>query len=349
VLGLLAVRRGGTPLQQALPGFRWPFSMAVMPPEAAGHVVNRQVSRILALGQVVMAQTTATMHGVQAGDVLTLLGWDGAAHDVVVGLVTGDDVTGGSELMISPTVAQAMGVARPSSVAIWGFRSRAEIDQQLAAHGLVANGIRIRRSWDPPDPDALLSYPEIKSQLGEFQISSSGTSMIQEPGWQAAHIARVSLPIGIHANCHVGIIPALQGALSEVAADGLGDAIDVANTNTYGGCYNVGEISPLGSSTGGFVSRHAWGMAIDMNTIENVEGTPPTMNCDVVRIFRKWGFAWGGNFLQGDGMHFEWVGQRRDQLAYPSRYCPNIVTGAAAATSSPSSGRLLLFADEDGQ
>jgi hypothetical protein len=73
-------------------------------------------------------------------------------------------------------------------------------------------------------------------------------------------------------------------------------------------------------------------MAIDMNTVQNPEGSPPTMNCDVVRIFRKWGFAWGGNFLQGDGMHFEYVGQRRDQLAYPSRYCPNIV-----ATVSPSS------------
>src|SRR5262249_6285371 len=59
VLALLAVRRGGTPLQRAAPGFRWPFSMVVMPPEAAGHVVNRQVARILALGQVVMAQTTA--------------------------------------------------------------------------------------------------------------------------------------------------------------------------------------------------------------------------------------------------------------------------------------------------
>jgi hypothetical protein len=85
-----------------------------------------------------------------------------------------------------------------------------------------------------------------------------------------------------------------------------------------------------------------------MNTVENVEGTPPTMNCDVVRIFRKWGFAWGGNFLQGDGMHFEWVGQRRDQFAYPSRYCPNIVPSGTTSSSS-TDGRLLLFANEDGQ
>ena len=47
----------------------------------------------------------------------------------------------------------------------------------------------------------------------------------------------------------------------------------------------------LGSTTGGFLSRHSWGMAIDMNTVQNPEGSPPTMNCDVVRIFRKWGQA----------------------------------------------------------
>ena len=128
------------------------------------------------------------------------------------------------------------------------------------------------------------------------------------------------------------MIPALQGALNEVAAAGLTAAIDVDNTNSFGGCFHAHEITPLGSTTGGFLSRHSWGMAIDMNTVQNPEGSPPTMNCDVVRIFRKWGFAWGGNFLQGDGMHFEYVGQRRDQLAYPSRYCPNIVT-----TVTPSS------------
>jgi hypothetical protein len=52
------------------------------------------------------------------------------------------------------------------------------------------------------------------------------------------------------------------------------------------------------------------------------------MNCDVVRIFRKHGFAWGGNWRMPDGMHFEWVGEQRDQLAYPSRFCPNNASGA---------------------
>jgi len=338
VLGLLAVRRGGQPVQQAAAGYRWPLSTVVMPPEVVGRISSRDLARVTAGGQVVLTQTTAGLHGVQAGDVLTLLGWDGAAHDLVVGLVAADDVVGGSELMISPAVAAIVGLARPSSVILWGFRSRAEVDQQLAAAGLVTTTIRIRRSWDPPDPDGLLTYPQIKTKFGEFAYSSSA----QEPGWAAAHVTRVGLPLGIRATCHNVVIPALQGALNEVAASGLAGAIDVGNTNTYGGCYGgLGEVSALGSSTGGFLSKHSWGVAIDMNTVQNPEGAPPTMNCDVVRIFRKWGFAWGGNFIQGDGMHFEYVGERRDQWPYPSRYCPNIVT------ATPSS-QALTFSLADG-
>ena len=58
------------------------------------------------------------------------------------------------------------------------------------------------------------------------------------------------------------------------------------------------------------------------------------MNCDVVRIFRKHGFAWGGNWRTPDGMHFEWVGERRDQIAYPSRFCPNNAGGAPQSNGS---------------
>ncbi|MEY5152618.1 MAG: hypothetical protein RLZZ551_1167, partial [Actinomycetota bacterium] len=60
-------------------------------------------------------------------------------------------------------------------------------------------------------------------------------------------------------------------------------------------------------------------------TSTNAQGGVPHMDCRIVRIFRHWGFAWGGNFTPSDGMHFEYVGERRDNLAFPSRYCPNIV------------------------
>jgi hypothetical protein len=48
-------------------------------------------------------------------------------------------------------------------------------------------------------------------------------------------------------------------------------------------------------------------------------------------------------------MHFEYVGERRDQWAYPSRYCPNIVTTAASgASATPDSGSGLTFSLGDG-
>ena len=100
-----------------------------------------------------------------------------------------------------------------------------------------------------------------------------------------------------------------------------------------------------------------------MNTVQNCVGLRAEDELHVVQIFRKYGFAWGGNFLTPDGMHFEWVGERRDQLIYPSTYCPNIpgatqsltpqVDGAPAAlppapTATDSRGLILAQPDLGG-
>ena len=81
-----------------------------------------------------------------------------------------------------------------------------------------------------------------------------------------------------------------------------------------------------------------------MSTVANRQGYAPMMDCRIVAVFRKYGFAWGGNFLLPDGMHFEWVGERRDLLSYPSRYCPNPVAPSSADTSA--AGWSHLFSDD---
>ena len=124
-----------------------------------------------------------------------------------------------------------------------------------------------------------------------------------------------------------------------------------AFANTAGGCHlaRFNRLTP--DSSLGFLSRHSWGMAIDTNTRGSCQGcAPPDFatrpgGCQAVQIFRKHGFAWGGNFLTPDGMHFEWVGERRDQLAYPSRFCPNVATGASALDNAEV-GRSRLYADD---
>jgi hypothetical protein len=142
----------------------------------------------------------------------------------------------------------------------------------------------------------------------------------------------------------VRVVDALRAALADVAAAGLGGAIDVGNANTYGGCYGGARFNRLTQTQIGFLSRHSYGMALDTNTVTNCQGCVPAMNCQVVRIFRRHGFAWGGNFNRPDGMHFEWVGERRDQISYGSRYCPNLVNGATQSVAADVVGTEVLIA-----
>jgi hypothetical protein len=330
-LGLLSVRRGDAVVQQAAgPGGVWqfPMSTSAMPIEAAGRVFGSDVSAVLGAGAVVMGQTTASLRGAAAGDVIDVLASDGSVRTYLVGLIA-PDAKVGAELLVTPEIADDLGATVVTRVLLFGVFDRATVDAAIAARGWVDGyGVRINRSWNPPNPDGVLSSARTKALLGEFDYRDAGNGFIAVDGdWYAASLVqRTYAHIPIRANCHRAIVDDLQAALTEVAAAGLSWAIDVGNSNTYGGCWN-GRFSRV-SGVIGNVSRHSWGMAIDMNTVTNAQGRTPQMDCRVVRIFRKYGFAWGGNFLTPDGMHFEWVGEPRHEWQYPSKYCPNLPGGA---------------------
>jgi hypothetical protein len=90
-----------------------------------------------------------------------------------------------------------------------------------------------------------------------------------------------------------------------VADRGLAGAIDVGDSRRNGGCWNARLIR--GGDSGGNLSRHSWGIAVDINPSQNVFGGRVRMDHRVVEIFRRWGFAWGGTWVRPDGMHFEWA------------------------------------------
>ncbi len=347
-IGMTRVRRGGQVIQQTAAGFRLPMIATALPPVVVAETMGRDVSGALGPSSVVMGERTARLRGAQAGDQIDVVAASGQVVTLRIGAIGADAVVGGTELLMTTELGERLGIVRDGRMVIYGFESRQAIDQALARRGVTTRReTRILRSWDAPLPDRTLGMAQVKELLGEFEyrVTSTG-SVVQEPAWQAANLPAgrevLSPQIPIRARCHLEIVDDLRAALDEVAAAGLGGAIEVANANAYGGCHYP-RFNRIGGELG-YLSRHSWGMALDTNTVSNCQGCVPKMNCQVVQIFRRHGFAWGGNFLRPDGMHFEWVGEARDQVATPTRYCPNAVSNRA--TQPVGDSRALLYADQ---
>ncbi len=64
-----------------------------------------------------------------------------------------------------------------------------------------------------------------------------------------------------------------------------------------------------GHPTTGAVSRHAWGLAIDLNAAANPYGERSTQDRRLVEVMERNGFAWGGRWATPDAMHFEYMGE----------------------------------------
>jgi hypothetical protein len=345
-LGLRRIARDSATIHAPPPGYLIPTTFISLPRGAVSGVIGADVSAVLDDHTVVMNQVTADLTGAQRGDTIDLRADNGSTVTLTIGGVHPYDQLGWAELVFTTAVADRLGATRDTRVVMWGFDDRAGLDAELAAVGVLGRrDTRVGHSWDPPNPDDTISTARTKAALGEpwYRINGGG-SISMHPDWMAANLTngRVLLDpfVPIRAQCHVGVVAGLSAALADVAAAGLAYEIEVANANAYGGCFN-----PRYSRLSGFLSRHAYGMALDTNTVSNCGGcSPPPMSCDVVRIFRRHGFAWGGNFRQPDGMHFEWVGERRDQIPYPSTFCPNVVNPSVESAAVAPIGLGVLIA-----
>jgi hypothetical protein len=136
-------------------------------------------------------------------------------------------------------------------------------------------------------------------------IQSDGTIA---PSWESDYLARCRLPFPLklamdHSRevtaiyCHKKLIEVLPELFSDIRDKGLQDRI-----KTYGGCYNFRT-----KRSGGKLSTHCWGIALDLNPETNAMGSQGDMDQRVVGIFRAYGFKWGGDWpgKGRDPMHFQ--------------------------------------------
>ena len=332
-LGLVRVQRidsttlKKTVVQKVLKGYQVPMSTTVQDIEVVRNLMSLQAAEALQANTIVMGRSSAIIRGARIGDIVTLLDIRDKQHEFVIGNIAEDNLVGEADLLLSPRQADMLGAKMITRYTIIGFTNVTALENAIRTAGFRdGNAFHIRKTWDAPNPDATRGLAATKRMVGEFayKVSELGKVLL-EGGWPQKFISPRTVfdDIGIKAACNVNVRVAIQGALSEVRRQGLSRYVDVGNTNAYGGCFYPRYNRLAGKL--GYLSRHSWGMALDMNTSVNGQGVVPRMDCRIVRIFRHWGFAWGGNFTPSDGMHFEYVGERRDNLVFPSRYCPNIV------------------------
>jgi hypothetical protein len=344
-LGMRELRRGATVVHAPPSPYLIPMVYSSFPANPMGRVMGWDVANQLGPGKVVMHEVTAGLMGAQVGDTIVMQAADGSPVSLDVVDIRPVDEIGWAELVFTYDVAVALGATDDTRVVLHDF-DRDLIEDALAAQGLIdRTDTRVYRSWDPPNPDGTLSTAQTKQALGEpwYRFHSDG-SISMHPTWEATYLPPgrefLNETIRIWTRCHLGVVDDLRAALAEVVSAGLASTIDWYNANRYGGCY--GPRFSRSSGQIGFLSRHSYAMAFDTNTVENCFGCIPRMDCETVRIFRKHGFAWGGNFRRPDGMHFEWVGERRDLWEYPSNYCPNPTAGLGESVGGAALGLGVL-------
>lgn len=147
---------------------------------------------------------------------------------------------------------------------------------------------------------AVLTGGSVAEGVGSFTYTANPNGSVNpDPRWVAANIRTETVPILGSVTCHRVMLPQLRAALTEISERGLADRIDPGQ---YGGCYVPRFIA---SDPNQGLSFHTFGTAVDLNVPGNLRGTVGEIDRTVVSIFKRWGFAWGGDWSYTDPMHFE--------------------------------------------
>jgi hypothetical protein len=217
--------------------------------------------------------------------------------------------------VFAPQVPQVDAVVNTSWVRTLGMRrgnallvstgSRTPLSLRKPIQGIVGGKASVQRmdaaarfGLDPSVAQTALLVGTAADAVGAFSYTVLGGGRITpQPAWVASHISTQTLPIIGAMTCNTVMFPQLRAALEEIRVTGLAGAI---HPNQYGGCYVPRFIA--GTTT---LSNHAFGLAFDLNVPENQRGTVGRINRQVVAIFQRYGFTWGGTWHWTDPMHFE--------------------------------------------
>lgn len=250
-------------------------------------------------GSALLGSTSAELRRLDVGDTATLTG----GHTLRIAGVVDDAVVGAAELVVARDDAHRLGISTDRFMLVAHRGERTELEAGI--RGAATAEVRVRGPGETPwlrHGDAVLPQSLVKARFGEFAYrpGPDGRDVVQDPAWIDEHIVTVEVPVLGQVRCHRGLAKQVRGAFEEIADNGLGHLVD---PDTFEGCHH-----PRLIRSGGMPSRHAWGIALDLNAATNPTGLDSGQDPRLVETFARWGLTWGGFWLVPDPMHVEYIG-----------------------------------------
>ncbi len=257
---------------------------------------SKKVSERLINNEIIISDLTANLYSLSKGDSLFLIGLNQQEVEVVVGEIIPDSEIGWFEGVVNKDLGYKLGINRNIQAIIWG--NKITENHLIEIHrNIKYEKIKLTKRNSIPNRNWVLPTALVKEMFGDFQIKErDGTWITIDKAWKDENIETRSVPILGRITCHRLMWEPLLGAFNQIIEENLQSSLSREQFKTSGGCYAPRRINRF--DAGGSISRHAWGIAIDINT---KTGYKPR----IVEIFNDWGFAWGGTWTSPDAMHFE--------------------------------------------
>jgi hypothetical protein len=257
----------------------------------------------------VSAEADAVWHRVAAGDVAMTEDAARTLRQELGGAVAfaSTSLPVGAFAQTIPTIDAVVNLPRASQLgmAVNGLvvSVRGDIDVAARRIGRFLKGSTVQdltEVGDSPIYSGSLVGGSLAGAVGSFTYRwFPDGSVAPDSRWVAASIRTETVPIIGTMTCHKVIFPQLKAALREIERSGLAATI---HPGEYAGCYYPRFIER--DPTRG-LSLHTFGIAFDLNVPGNQRGSAGEIDREVVDIFKRWGFAWGGDWSYTDPMHFE--------------------------------------------
>ena len=279
-----------------LENYLYNVSIKTIASSKVDYFYNDEVAQVIKSNKLVVSSLTAERYGLSVNDKVSLIGLNSAPVDIEVGMILKDSELGWFEGVVNNEVGFNLGIFRNIQAIIWD--TKINENHLIELHkNIKYKRVKFTFRDNKPNKNWVLPTALVKEMFGDFQIKErDGTWITTEPSWREENIQVKKVPILGNTRCHRLMWEPLEGALNQILDEGLAYTLSLQDFKKSGGCYAPRRINRFDS--GGSISRHAWGIAIDINTKSSYHPR-------VVEIFNSWGFAWGGTWTSPDEMHFE--------------------------------------------